>query len=139
MEVPNVQLPQNAVVVVADGSKLNLFHNTDSQGGVSLETLPHAGLKAEKGGSGGRHHDSAANPSHGQGAEDDFAAGVAAFLEREVAGGAMRHIAVIAAPKTLGELRKHFSKAVSSVIVGEIAKDLTGHGAKDVEKAVLAA
>ena len=134
-----MHLPQNAVVVVADGSKLNLFQNTDSQGGLSLKALPAAELKAEKGGSGGRHHDSSANPSHGQGEEDDFAASVAAYLDTEVAGGTMQHIAVIAAPRTLGELRKHFSKPVSSAIVGEIAKDLTGHGSKDVEKAILAA
>ena len=134
-----MQLPHNAVVVVADGSKLNLFQNTDSQGGLSLHALPAAELTAHKGGSGGRHHDSSANPSHGQGDEDDFAASVAAYLETQVEGGHLRHLAVIAAPKTLGEMRKHFSKQVSAVVVGEIAKDLTGHASKDVEKAILAA
>lgn len=136
---PNVHLPHNAVVVVADGSKLNLYRNTDPQGGLSLHALPPAALEAHKGGSGGRHHDSSANPSHGQGAEDDFAASVAAYLNTEVAGGALQHIAVIAAPRTLGELRKHFSKPVSSAIVGELAKDLTGHASKDVEAAIQAA
>ena len=134
-----MHFPHNAVVVVADGSKLNLYQNTDSQGGLTLHALPAAELTAQKGGSGGRHHDSAANPSHGQGAEDDFAASVAAYLETQVEGGKLSHIAVIAAPRTLGEMRKHFSKQVSSAIVGEIAKDLTGHAAKDVEKAILAA
>lgn len=134
-----MHLPHNAVVVVADGSKLNLYQNTDSQGGLTLHALAPAALEPHKGGSGGRHPDSSANPSHGQGGEDDFAASVAAYLAAEVAGGAMPHIAVIAAPRTLGELRKHFSKPVTAAIVGEIAKDLTGHGPKDVEKAILAA
>lgn len=133
-----MHLPQNSTVVVADGGKLNLFRNIDAHGGVTLEAMPAAELKAHKGGSGGRHHDSAANPSHGQGEEDDFAASVAAYLDTQVAAGVISHIALIAAPRSLGEMRKHLTKAVSSVIVGELAKDLTGHSLKDVEKALAA-
>jgi len=43
---------------------------------------------------------------------------------------------VIAPPKTLGELRKHYHKEVSSRITGELAKDLTGHPVPDIEKAI---
>jgi len=33
-------------------------------------------------------------------------------------------------------MRKHYHKALSAKVVGEIAKDLTGHGLHDIEKAV---
>lgn len=134
-----MKLHHNALVAVVDGSKLNLFENTDSQGGVALKALPAAHLDGRSGGSGGRHHDSSANPSHGQGAEDDFAASVAAHLEKVVSAQGSRQIVLVAAPKTLGELRKHLSKAASAAVVGELAKDLTGHSAHDVEKAIEAA
>ena len=40
---------------------------------------------------------------------------------------------------TLGELRKHYHKEVSSRLAGELAKDLTGHSVPDIEKALMAA
>ena len=134
-----MKLHQNALVVVADGTKLNLFENIDSEGGVALKALPAADLEDQSAGSGARHHDSSANPSHGQGAEDDFAASVAAYLEKVVASGAGRQIVLVAAPKTLGELRKHLSTRGAAAIVSEIAKDLTGHTLNEVEKALSAA
>ncbi len=39
----------------------------------------------------------------------------------------------------LGELRKHYHKQLSAVLVGEVAKDLTGHSEGDIEKAIAAA
>lgn len=131
-----MKIHHNALVAVADGSKFNLFQNVDSQGGVSLKALQVTDLDAHSGGSGGRHQDSSANPSHGQVAEDDFAASVAAYIEKAVAGGASRQVVLVAAPKTLGELRKQISKSASVVIVGELAKDLTSHSVKDVQKAI---
>ena len=46
---------------------------------------------------------------------------------------------VIAAPRTLGELRKHYHKALQAVLSGELAKDLAGHPLADIEAAVTAA
>ena len=43
---------------------------------------------------------------------------------------------VIAPPKTLGELRKHYHKEVESRLIGELAKDLTGHSIPDIEAAL---
>ena len=61
------------------------------------------------------------------------------MLNAEVLAGSIEHLLVIASPKALGELRKHFSKQLSGVLVGEIAKDLTGHSMNEVEKAINAA
>ena len=46
---------------------------------------------------------------------------------------------IIAAPRALGEMRKHYHKALSAMLKGEIAKDLTGHSLADVEAAVTSA
>ncbi len=133
-----MHVPQNTTVVVADGRKVSFYQNTDTGGGITLKALPSIHPEAESGGSGHHHHDSSANPSHGQTEKDDFAAGVASLLGGQVQSGGIQHLIVIAAPKTLGELRKHYSKPVLAALTGEIAKDLAGHSIKEIEKAISA-
>jgi protein required for attachment to host cells len=48
-------------------------------------------------------------------------------------------LVVIAAPRALGEMRKHYHKALTAKLLGEIAKDLTGHSMVEVEAAIQAA
>lgn len=134
-----MQLPHGATVAVADGAKLVLFRNTGDEGHPRLTALPTPTIDAHNKGSGGRHQDSDANPSHGQLDEDGFAAGTADWLNTQALTNKIDALVVIAAPRTLGELRKHFHKALTAKIVGEISKDLTGHPAADIEKAIAAA
>jgi protein required for attachment to host cells len=56
-----------------------------------------------------------------------------------VLDGKIDKLIIVAAPRTLGELRKHYHKALTAVLVGEIAKDLTGHTVSDVERTIAAA
>ena len=89
--------------------------------------------------SGARHQSSSANPDDSQVEEDSFAAGIADLLNRRVLDGKIANLIVIAAPRTLGELRKHYHKELSAKLVGEIAKDLTGQSVQDIEKSIAAA
>lgn len=132
-------LPNGAVVAVADGQKLNLFHNKGDEGRPELTAMPAGSVESDNHGSGARHHTSSANPDHGQVEEDSHSAGVAALLNHDVTAGRIKHLVVIASPRALGELRKHYSKELSAVLVGEIAKELTGHTLADVEKAIAGA
>ena len=131
-------LPQGATVAVADGSKLSLFHNTGHET-PKLTALPDAAIKSENKGSGARHQSSSANPDDRQLEEDSFSAGIADYLNRQVLEGHISDLVIIAAPRTLGELRKHYHKALSAKLLAEVAKDLTGHSTHDIEKAVEAA
>ena len=130
-----MQLPNQATVAVADGEKLKLFHNTGNEAHPKLTALPVGDIDTHNKGS-GAHTSSAANPNDSQVEEDSFAAGIAAMLNRQTLDGHITHLVVIAAPRTLGELRKHYHKALSAMLVGEIAKDLTGHSIDDIEKAI---
>ena len=134
-----MQIPNGAMVAVVDGEKLNLFHNKGDEAHPTLSAMAAPAVDRDNHGSGGRHHSSSANHDHGQVEEDSHSAGVAALLNAEVTAGRIQHLIVIAAPRALGELRKHFSKQLTAVIVGEIAKDLTGHSMADVEKTIAAA
>lgn len=131
-------LPVGATVAVADGEKLNLFRNTGHEH-PELTALRQAQVEKDNKGSGARHHSSSANPDESQVAEDSFSAGIVDVLNKQVLDGTITHLVIIAAPKTLGELRKHYHKQLSAVLVGEIHKDLTGHSVQDIEKAIAAA
>ncbi|WP_242154187.1 host attachment family protein [Sphingomonas sp. BAUL-RG-20F-R05-02] len=134
-----MKLPKNAVVAVADGETLHLFRNSGDEGSPSLTALPDAHVSTTNKGSGSRHLSSSANPSDSQQDEDSFAAGVAELLNKRVLDGKIDDLVVIAAPRTLGELRKHYHKSLEAKLAGEISKDLTGHSPQDIAKAIASA
>jgi protein required for attachment to host cells len=71
--------------------------------------------------------------------EDRFAADTAALLKTRALNNDFESLIIVAPPRTLGELRKHYHKEVSGRLAGELAKDLTGHPIADIEQALLAA
>ncbi|MBP7651666.1 MAG: host attachment protein [Phenylobacterium sp.] len=130
-----MQLPRGATVAVADGVILHLYRNAGDEVHPKLTALPPAALAPAHGG--GEHHASSANPDHGQQREDGFAAATVAWLNEQALAGKIDQILIIAAPKTLGEMRRHYHKALEGKLVGELAKDLTGHAIHDIEAAIL--
>ena len=134
-----MKIPKEALIAVADGEKLVLYRNSGDEQHPKLTVLPEVEVSAANKGSGGRHQSSSANPSDSQQDEDGFAAGVAEYLNARAVAGTIEHIVVIAAPRTLGELRHHYHKALEQKLVGEISKDLTGHAIRDIENVIAAA
>ena len=129
-------LPHGALVVVADGSKLQLFRNKAVEPEIELIAFSHPAIVPSNAGSGLRHHNESSNPDAHRKAEDGFVAVSAGQLNRMALDGAFDRIVIIADPRTLGELRKHFHAALQSRIIGELAKDLTGHSVHDIAAAV---
>ena len=134
-----MKIPKGATIAVADGEILNLFRNDGEESAPKLTAMPDATVAAGNAGSGGRHQSSSANPSESQQDEDGFAAGTAEMLNKRVLDGKIDSLIIVAAPRTLGELRKHYHKSLSAILVGEIAKDLTGHSIAEVEKTIASA
>ena len=134
-----MDIPRGATVAVADGERLNLFRNSGDEANPKLTASAVEAVTNDNKGSGARHQSSPGNPDNSQIEEDSFAAGTADLLNRQVLGGQIDNLIIIAAPRTLGELRKHYHQKLSAVLVGEIAKDLTGHSAQEIEKAVAGA
>ena len=134
-----MKIPKNALIAVADGEKLNLYRNSGDENAPELVALPDADVSTDNAGSGGRHPSSSANPSDSQQDEDGFAAGIADVLNKRALAGKIDEIIIVAAPRTLGELRKHYHKTLEAKLTGEISKDLTGHSIAEIEKAIAAA
>ena len=65
-----------------------------------------------------------------------FAAETAEMLKRRAMANEFESLIVVAPPKMLGELRKHYHKEVTDRLVGELAKDLTGHPVPEIEAAL---
>ena len=60
------------------------------------------------------------------------------MLNKRVLNGEISDLIIIAAPRTLGELRKSYHKKLSEVLRGEISKDLTGHRCTILRKHIAA-
>jgi protein required for attachment to host cells len=146
-----MQLPHNSVVLVADGRKMLLLRNEGDAVHPNL-TVEHA-QEQDNPATRDQATDSAGRASSPQGAaqssveptdfhqleEDRFAAEAAAMLKKRALANDYESLIIVAPPRTLGELRKHYHKEVSDRLKGEIDKDLTGHPIADIEKALIAA
>jgi len=152
-----MQVPHKAVVLVADGRKMLFFRNEGDGEHLNLRVLhaeeqdnPKDGDQKtdQAGGSSGTNAGTFAGGGAGasmgeadyhQQEEDRFAADAAAMLRTRALRHEFEQLIVVAPPKTLGEMRKHYHKEVESRLAGELAKDLTGHPVADIEKALQAA
>jgi protein required for attachment to host cells len=59
------------------------------------------------------------------------------LLKKRALNNDFESLIIIAPPKTLGELRKHYHKEVSDRLKAEIGKDLTGHTVPQIEEVLL--
>ena len=126
----------------------NRDQKTDAAGGAS-STQSGAGAPAVA--QGGSNHAAGGGaqfaPSRGsfeetdfhQLEEDRFAAEAADLLKRRALRQDYESLVVVAPPRTLGELRKHYHVEVTNRLAGELDKDLTGHPIPDIEQALLKA
>jgi protein required for attachment to host cells len=119
-------LPHNAVIALVDGARLELYRNAGKEAEPQLEALATPKLDEHNKGSGGRHYSSAGNPAESRIEEDAHAAGVVEWLNHEVLGHRIDGLVVIADPRTLGEMRRHYHKQLEAVLLLELAKDLVG-------------
>jgi protein required for attachment to host cells len=129
-------LPHGAIVAVVDGKRLELYRNGGNEATPVLAPLTSPKLDEHNKAAGAHHLSSSANPAKSQLGEDAHAAAVATWLNQQVAARSIEHLVVIAAPRTLGELRRHYAKALEGALIGELHKDLMGRGAHDVLQAL---
>lgn len=146
-----MHLHHNAVVVVADGRKMLFLRNEGDAEFPDLvveraEEHPNPDTSAQGTDRPGRssspkgvRQSAVEQTDFHQIEEDRFAAEVADILKRETLAHRIEHLVVVAPPKTLGEMRKHYHKEVSSRLIGELGKDLTGHSIPDIEAALIKA
>lgn len=141
-----MRIPNNSVVLVADGRKSLFFRNEGD------EAFPNLAAEDKDVQVNPAHHEQAsdlagrtANRVIGHGGsmeevdfhqleEDRFAAEMAEKLKVRALSNDFESLIVVAPPKTLGELRKHYHKEVEKRLVGEVPKDLVNVPVPEIER-----
>ena len=138
-----MQVPHNAFVVVADGRKMLFLRNEGDAEYPNLQvekkaTHPNPKDSEQKtdlaGQASSTHSGTMGEADYHQLEEDRFAADTAELLKKRALNNDFESLIIIAPPKTLGELRKHYHKEVEQRISGEVAKDLTNHPIDQIEQ-----
>lgn len=142
-----MQVPHNSFVVVADGRKMLFFRNEGDSEFPKLqverkqvqENPADRDQKTDAPGhtfdaSGGAGRSAYEEVDFHQLEEDRFAAETAEMLKKRALRNEFESLIIVAPPRTLGELRKHYHKEVEKRLAAEVAKDLTGHPVAEIEK-----
>lgn len=128
------KVPQNALIVVADGTGARFFRNVGQENKVRLSAegdLKPSNLLSD-GPSGRRPVDSSDQETD----EATFSKQLANELYRRAHGGDFAALVLIADPQTLGQIRPALHKEVQARLVSEVSKTLTRASIADIQKAL---
>ncbi|MBA3667783.1 MAG: host attachment protein [Sphingomonas sp.] len=142
-------LANNALVLVTDGRKTLFFRNHGDINQIDLRTEAHderqdasdAEMKTDGPGS-VRQSASSGRSTYEetdfhQLEEDRWAKTAAEEVNKRALAHDFTALAIIAPPKTLGELRKKLHKEAARRVVCEIAKEMSGRPIADIESMIL--
>jgi protein required for attachment to host cells len=134
-----MQFPQGTTIAVTDGSKLHVYRNIGDDIHLKLALLPPALLHIEGKGGGRRHQFSAADPDRSRLEEEAFSASVASWLNSQVLAGHIHKLYVVAPPRVLGELRRHYHPKLLEQLLGELHKEHVHDTAEELHAALVKA
>lgn len=128
-------LPHGTVVALVDGKNFELFRNAGTEAEPDLVATESPKLDSHNH-SGVSHHSQPGNHADSLVAEDAHAIAATEWLNSQVLGHKLENLVVIAAPRTLGEMRRHYHKQLEVVLRGELAKDLSGRKGSEIVAAL---
>ncbi|MEO7865762.1 MAG: host attachment family protein [Sphingomicrobium sp.] len=138
-----------ALVLVTDGRKTLFFRNHGDANQIDLRTEAHderadvkdSEMKTDTPGtnqqSAGYGRSTYEETDFHQLEEDRWAKQAAEEVNKRALTNDFEALAIIAPPKTLGELRKQLHKEAARRVVCEIPKEMTGHTIADIEKLIV--
>lgn len=132
-----MRLPSNAHVAIVDGENFTVMRNTGQPLEPKLGSAEKPDLSATNYSAGVKHQDNAGQQL-GRTDLEELAHGAAAteWLNAKAIAGHISDILVIADPKTLGEMRRHYHGELKKRLVGEIDKTMTGEPTDRIEQAI---
>lgn len=136
-------LPKGTVFALVDGENFELYRNSGTEAEPQLAALPVPRLEATNFSAGARAHDSGSRykARTGDGSNDALdesahVAAVADWLNQQVLGRQIDQLVIVADPRSLGEMRRHYHKQLKHVLVGEVAKNMAGHPPVEIVRAL---
>ena len=132
-----MRLPSNAHVAIVDGSNFTVMRNTGKPLEPKLGSAEKPDLSATNFSAGVKHQDDIGQ-KHGRTDLNELAHGAAAaeWLNAKSISGEITDVLVIADPKTLGEMRRHYHSELEKRLVGEIDKTMTGEPTGRIEQVI---
>jgi protein required for attachment to host cells len=141
-------LPNNALVLVIDGRKLLFFRNQGDENQIDLRTESHderrnlpdrgttdaPGTAAQSAGYGRPTYE---ETDFHQLEEERWAHAAAEEINRRAIANDFDALAIIAPPKTLGEIRRKLHKEAAERVMCEIPKEMTGRPIPDIEALIV--
>ncbi|MFM2301119.1 MAG: hypothetical protein RLZZ84_855 [Pseudomonadota bacterium] len=118
-------LPHGTVIALVDGQNFELYRNAGNEAEPQLAVLDAPKLDASNH-SAASHHSHPGNHANSQVDEDAHAAAAVGWLNEQVLGHKIASLVMIAPPRTLGEVRKHYHKQTEQAVIKELGKDLIG-------------
>lgn len=143
-------LANNALVLVTDGRKTLFFRNEGDENQIDLRTEAHdqrdtpedRELRTDAPGTNqqsfGYGRSTYEETDFKQLEEDRWAHSAADEVNKRALAGDFEALAIVAPPKTLGELRKKLHKEAERRVVCEISKEMTGRPIPDIEALIVA-
>jgi protein required for attachment to host cells len=137
-----MKVPHNAHVAIVDGERFRLMRNTGPIFEPKLEAVAEPSFRMPVPGAESRSDDRGTLTTAGS--ETDLrevahGAAVVEWLNAKALDGEIEQLLVVADPRTLGEMRPHYHKALKDKIVGEIAKELTWESPQAIAETLAAA
>ena len=138
-------LPNNALVLVADGRKMLLFRNHGDENQIDLRTEAHderadrkdSEIKTDAPGaqqqSAGYGRSTYEETDFHQQEEDRWIKDAAEELKKRALRNDFDALAIVAPPKALGVLRKELHKEVERRVVCTVNKEMSGRPIPDIE------
>lgn len=124
-------LPHGTVIALIDGKNFELYRNAGNEAEPDLAASDAPRLDASNH-SGASHHSRPGNHADSLVSEDAHAIAAVEWLNSQVLGHKIDQLVIIAPPRTLGELRKHYHKQTEQAVIKELHKDLIGRQPADI-------
>ncbi len=125
-----IKIPENTLIVIADGEMAKLFKNTSSNniriksmGDMSLDYLDGKGPSTLPPESSDKEIGEATSAKH-----------IATDLYNRAHKGQFNHLVLVADPQTLGQIRPNLHDEVLNKLILEIPKTLTNSSIEDIER-----
>ena len=137
-----MKVPHNALVAIVDGERFKLMRNTGPMFEPKLEIVAEPSFRMPVPGAESRSDDRGTLTTAGSQtdlAEVSHAASVVEWLNAKALKGEIAQLVVVADPRTLGEMRPQYHKALHARIVAEVAKDLSWESPQAIAETLAAA
>ncbi|WP_137680293.1 host attachment protein [Aurantiacibacter suaedae] len=132
-----MKCPHKAHVALVDGERFVLARNDGQPFEPKLSVVATPSLETTNYSAGVRDQDDAGRRSGSSDLEElAHAAAVTEYLNGQAIDGKLGELIVIADPKSLGEMRKHYHKELQACLIGEIDKAIANENLEAVGQAI---